>query len=116
MQVTLPADPAAVVAVATSICPRTHLRSKRMKITCCPKCTRSEHTANWRRSAWVQGGSEFESWVWVGQCSWAGTLGGAGSGRVGIGIRNEDDHSYQHTFSTPFSTFFFFRVSVADGI
>lgn len=40
-------------------------------------------------------------------------FGGVGSGRVGVGIRNDNDQSYQRTFSTFFGTLVF-RVSVAD--
>jgi len=36
-----------------------------------------------------------------------GIFGGVESGRVGLGIRNEDDQSYWRIFSTLFRTLFF---------
>jgi hypothetical protein len=63
-------------------------------------------------------GSKFEYWVWSGGPrgqELEDIFGGAGSGRVGLGIRNDNDQSYRRTFSIFFS-YSVFRVPVADNL
>ena len=52
---------AVAVAVAMSIQPWTHPRSRKTQAACCPKCARSGYTASWRHLVYIWG----EKQIWV---------------------------------------------------